>query len=84
MRHISRLAAVPIVAAICGIVAAGAAGTGQVEKTAFSGSLDHPAIEYARRTPVDPVAQVNERLEAGGVRLAFDGPGGTSGRCFRR
>ncbi len=75
MRHISRLAALPFVAAVCCIVAAAAAGTGQVERTAFSGSLDHPAIEYARRTSADPVARVNERLEAGAIRLAFDDTG---------
>lgn len=76
MRQISWRSPVPIVAAVCGIVAVAAAGSGQIEKRAFSGSPDHPAIEYTRRTTVDPVAQVNERLDTGALRLAFDDTSG--------
>jgi hypothetical protein len=72
MPQISRRSAVSIVVAVCGVVAGVAAGTGQIEKRPFSGSLDHPSIEYARRATVDLVAQVNERLEGGAIRLAFD------------
>jgi hypothetical protein len=75
MRQISRRSAFSIVA-VCSIVAGAAAGTGQIEKRAFSESLDHPAIEYARRTTADPIAEVNEKLEAGAIRLAFDDSSG--------
>ena len=39
---------------------------------AFSGSPDHPAIEYARHATTDPVARLNDRLDTGASRLTFD------------
>jgi hypothetical protein len=37
----------------------------------FTGALDHPAIEYAKRPVHDPVAELNRRLDSG-QKLAFD------------
>jgi hypothetical protein len=37
---------------------------------------DHPAIQYSTRPTSDAVARLNERLEKGELRLAFDGPSG--------
>jgi len=39
-------------------------------------SPDHPAIRYSTRETTDVVAALNRRLQAGELRLAFDGPGG--------
>jgi len=39
-------------------------------------SADHPAIEYSTRPTNDPVAKLNQRIEANEARLSFDGPSG--------
>jgi len=45
---------------------------GQLDQQAFTGSLDHPAIEYARRPLRDPVALLNQQLNQGLVKLPFE------------
>lgn len=52
------------------------AGKQQLGERAFSGTLDHPAIEYARRPPADLVATLNESLADGTSRLTFDAESG--------
>jgi hypothetical protein len=43
----------------------------------FKGSSDDPAIRYATTTNLNnPVADVNQKLQDGSVKFAFDGPSG--------
>ena len=56
-----------------------ALGTGLVRAQnpgLFSASRDHAAIQYSTRAPRDPIARMNERIAAGQLQLAFDGPRG--------
>src|SRR5437899_6430877 len=39
---------------------------------AFSGSLDHPAIQYETRPTKDAIAELNRKLDSGAVHLEFD------------
>src|SRR5579862_6995244 len=42
----------------------------------FSGGLQHPAIQYYSRPVKDPVYELNRKIQAGQVKLRFDGPQG--------
>jgi hypothetical protein len=46
-------------------------GSGQLQLTP-SGMRNHPAIEYTKRPPADPVARLNDRVQKGEVTLEFD------------
>ena len=39
----------------------------------FSASIDHAAIQYSARPTHDAVAELNKKIQAGEVKLAFDG-----------
>src|SRR5437667_1171504 len=47
------------------------ATTEQLSDTAFSGSLDHPAIQYGNRAPTDRVTQLNRKIANDQLRLTF-------------
>jgi hypothetical protein len=53
------------------LLGAGAA-SGQLRGTAFSASIDHPAIQYGTRPLGDPVAVLNQKLREGAARLRAD------------
>ena len=57
------------------ILAAAALLFGQLDGS-FDAPLDHPAIEYTRRTANDPVAQLNRKILDGNVQLKFAGVSG--------
>jgi hypothetical protein len=42
----------------------------------FSGGLQHPAIQYYSRPVKDPVYELNRKIQAGQVKLKFDGAQG--------
>jgi hypothetical protein len=44
--------------------------------TTFVNRTRHPAIDYAKRTPADPVAKLQKKIDAGEVTLKSDGPAG--------
>src|SRR5262245_55024947 len=44
--------------------------------TTFTNWTDHPAIAYRSATPADPVSQLNQALQSGGLPLTADGPSG--------
>jgi hypothetical protein len=56
----------------CTVLTAG----GQLEERPFSGSPDHPGINYAGTLTTDAVAALNHKLAAGQTRLAFDSGSG--------
>lgn len=58
-------------ASAIGWVAAVLAGTGQIQLTP-SAMRNHPAINYVKTPPADPVALMNERLASGEVKFEFD------------
>jgi hypothetical protein len=74
MRKRSRTRVVLAVAGT-GWLASVLAGTGQIQLTP-SAMRNHPAINYTKTPPADPVALLNERLQRGEVTLEFDGVSG--------
>jgi hypothetical protein len=52
------------------------AAPGQLDQRAFSGSLEHPAIEYATRPVQDRVSALSRALDAGTRQLKFEAAGG--------
>jgi len=64
----------PWLAAIVAATLGGATVTtmGQLTERPLTGALTNPAIEYATRPTHDAVAELNRRIEAGTVALAFD------------
>ncbi len=54
-----------------GVIASAAAALAQLSG-AFSGSLDHPSIEYSTRPARDAVSELNRKLEQGTVQLKFE------------
>ncbi len=42
----------------------------------FPGGLDHPAIQYGRRPAQNAVAELNSKIQAGKLRLTFEGTPG--------
>ena len=61
--------------AATGWVAAALVGSGQLPLTP-SAMRNHPAINYVKTAPADPVARLNERLQRGEVTLEFSGTSG--------
>jgi hypothetical protein len=58
---------------LCGVAVTGAiAARQQLGERAFSGSLDHPAIEYARQPTNDAVTALNRSLADQTSQLKFD------------
>ena len=47
------------------------ATTEQLSESAFSGSLDHPAIQYGDRAPTDRVTELNRKIANDQLRLKF-------------
>src|SRR5438552_17561181 len=47
------------------------ATTEQLSESAFSGSLDHPAIQYGDRAPTDPVTELDRKIANDQLRLTF-------------
>src|SRR5437763_5476053 len=39
----------------------------------FPAPVDHPAIQYFTRSTTDAVAELNKKIQAGQVKLTFDG-----------
>jgi len=52
------------------------AAAGQLRGTAFSASIDHPAIQYGARPLNDPISVLNRKLQEGAARLQPDGSRG--------
>jgi hypothetical protein len=65
-------AVIPSAAALVICVSATAWATRDDASDYPSIAYDHPAINYVKRAPKDPVARLRERLERGEVRLEFD------------
>ena len=61
--------------AAAGWMIAALVGSGQLTLTP-SAMRNHPAINYVKTPPADPVARLNERLQQGEVTLEFNGPSG--------
>src|SRR5260370_19207870 len=72
MRQISTCHA-PLIAVVAGaVIGSVATAAGQPDERPFSGSPDHPSIEYARQAFTDPVAELNRKLLVDAARLTFD------------
>jgi hypothetical protein len=54
-----------------GILAASSLGLSLPQRV-FTGSGDHPAIEYSTRATRDPVAKLNQKIQDGQARLTFE------------
>jgi hypothetical protein len=52
------------------------AAPGQLDQRAFSGSLEHPAIEYATRPVQDRVFALSRAIDSGARQLKFERAGG--------
>jgi hypothetical protein len=67
MRHAFLLAAFMLATVVCAL--------GDL-KSIFVADPNHPAIEYSTRRLKDPVSELNRKIQAGEVRLNFDGAQG--------
>jgi hypothetical protein len=61
----------PVFLAIVAVAAGTVLAVAQGADT-FSGSIDHPSIQYTTRSTNDVVAELNRNVQAGRVTLAFD------------
>src|SRR5438067_2466354 len=62
-----------LIAMLFGVIAhSSSAPTEQLADTAFSGSLDHPAIQYGSRPATDLVTELNRKIANDQVRPAFN------------
>jgi hypothetical protein len=71
LKQIYRIAAG--VASISIIAVASIALTAQLDRSMFSPRASHPAIDYYG-TSSDPISELNQRLQDGGIELKSDGP----------
>ena len=63
-------------ALVSGITLLGGSLVYSLPQRVFTGSADHPAIEYSTRAPSDAVARLNQKIEEDQARLSFEGPSG--------
>jgi hypothetical protein len=63
-----------VIAGVAAVAFGGAVGlvARQLDQQAFKGSLEHPAIEYAKRPLRDPVARLNREIHEGRIQLPFE------------
>jgi hypothetical protein len=64
-----------ILASVAALMAVVFADTGPLSDT-FVDWVDHPAIRYHADTPTDPVAELNQKIQTGQVRLTRDAAAG--------